>query len=312
MISGAEKWLSFYSKIMSELVDIGVKTSMDLIKNESLDKVNNFSGYMYLKNLLEILDSIAINISNGITGTSTKTLNRVALEHFFGAYYLFIKKNDYQRKCKDIAFISILEERKGFEPFYKENLKKTSEKLKNQYKIDVGLKLLNTDYSKNQKKYDQLLNHPDFAEVKNEYNRTKNKDFFKHKNIVPWYSLWDGPNNIEILSRQTETWNTYDSLYRNFSLYLHGHKTIEKDRIHYDSEGKLFTYAIRTPYELNFISAPFIYICYYLFHKILEDYIIEKDELISRLDRVLIKYFKYNPIEDPFDPMTNSFKPFPE
>ncbi|WP_373524053.1 DUF5677 domain-containing protein [Aquiflexum sp.] len=312
MKSEEEKWLTFYSNTMHELVDIGVTISIDLMKNEDLNKINNFSGYMYLKNLLEILDSISINIANGITGTSTKTLNRVALEYFFGAYYLFIKKTHYQKKCKDIAFISILEERKGFEPFYKENLKKTSEKLKNQYKIDVGSKLSNIDYSKNQKKYDQLLNHSDFKEVKNEYTRTKNKDFFKYKNIVPWYSLWDGPNNIEILSRQTETWNIYDSLYRNFSLYLHGHKTIEINRIHKDSKGTLFTYAIGTPYELNFITSPFIYICHYLFHKILNDYIIEKDELMIRLDEVLLNYFKYNPKEDPFDPITNSFKPFPE
>lgn len=312
MKTNAEKWVSFYKETLEDLVALGVEISLALFQNSDIRKIDNFSGYMYLKNLLEILDSISVNISKGLTGVSTKTLNRVALEYFFGAYYLFYEKNEYMRKCNDIAFMSLLEERKGFEPMYKENLKKTSKKLRDQYKLNIGNDLLKLDYSENQKYFNNLLNHPDFQSVYVEYKRTKNKEFFKKKSIVPWYSLWDGPNTIESLAHKTNTWQVYDSIYRNFSLYLHGHKSIELNRIHKNEDGSLFTYSIGTPYELNFVSTPTIYICNYLFSKIINHFIKDKNEIKEKLDKTLLYYIKINPKKDPFDPILNSFIPFPE
>lgn len=295
----------------TRLIDIGSKISLELFNDKDLNKVDNFTGYSYLKNIIEILDSISVNISIGITGIPTKTLNRVVLEFFFGATYLFTDKNTYTQKCKDIAFLSIIEEQKGFEPLYKENIGKTEKKLKEQYKFDKEIKLSELDYTKNKNHYDKLLNHSDFDIVKIEYERTKNKDFFKKKNIVPWYSLWDGPNTIETLSHRTNTWNIYDSIYRDLSLYLHGHRIIESNKIHKNKDGSLFTYSIRTPYELDFVTTPSIYICNYLFNKIIDNYLFNKIEMKNELNKILVNYFKLKPKREPFNPISNSFIPFP-
>lgn len=311
MSSNSEKWLNFYFETTQSLIEIGGKISFELMNGTDTSKVDNFSGHLYLKNLIEILDSISVNISCGITGASTKILNRVVLEYFFGATYLFIDKDTYLRKCRDIAFISLIEERKGFEPFYKENLGKTSNKLKKQYKLNAEPELSKLDYTKNKNHYDQLLNHSDFNIVNKEFNRTKNKDFFKKKQIVPWYSLWDGPNTIEVLSHKTGTWHIYDTIYRNFSLYLHGHITIESNKIHKNKDGSIFTYSLRTPYELDFVTTPSIYICNFLFNKIIDNYLIDKDEIKNDLRQILINYFKIKPNNEPFDPNSNSFIPFP-
>lgn len=312
MSSNSEKWLSFYFETTQSLIEIGVQISIELFNRADFKKSDNFSGYLYLKNLIEILDSISVNISHGITTTPTKILNRSALEYFFGATYLFLDKTKYIQKCKDIAFISIMEERKGFEPFYEENIGKIARKLKQQYKIKERLDFSKMDYSENKSKYDNLINHPDFKEVIQEYNRTKNKEFFKKKNIIPWYSLWDGPNTIEILAHRTNTWKIYDSIYRDFSLYSHGHKIIDSNRIHKDIKGNLITYPIRTPYEMDFVTTPSIYICNFLFNKILDDYLIENSEIRIELLKVLKNYFKIKPNQEPFDPKSNSFIPFPK
>lgn len=300
-LSDEEKWLNFYSSSISDLANFGEDLYRILFELKEFSPSKILPAVNYLKNFVEIIDSISVNISKSITTTPTRILIRAATEYFFALMYLFENKNSVEQKSLTISYCSIIEDMRGYEPFFPENIKETEKKLraenKNFNKIDLG----GLDYSRKAEYFKNLLNHSDFRDIKVEYLRTSKGSYFKKKKYIPWYSLWDGPTNVRSLASFTGMINIYESIYNEFSHYTHGSKSFQKDFIHQDIDGFLHMYQKRTPYNLKFVSTPSWLLCFHIYRKFIKVIGNNDQKLNSKLDKMLMQFERINPKDEPIN-----------
>jgi len=300
-LSDEDQWLKFYSKSISDLADFGEELYRVFFEMIDFNPVNILSGVNYFKNFVEIIDSISVNISKSIATAPTRILIRAATEYFFSLMYLFENKNSVEQKSLTISYCSIIEDMRGYEPFFPENIKETEKKLKSEnvkyQKIDLG----DLDYGAKAKYFKDLLGHPDFKEIKLEYLATSKSPRFKAKKYIPWYSLWDGPTNVKALASKTGTINIYESIYNEFSHYTHGSKSFQKDFIHQDGNGSLRMYQKRTPYNLKFVSDPSRILCAILFLRFIKIIGNNDQILYSKLNEIRLQFERINPKDEPID-----------
>jgi hypothetical protein len=69
------------------------------------------------------------------------------------------------------------------------------------------------------KAHRKLLDHPRYAAVKTEYERSKPKH---------WYGMWSGPNNLEQLAAALDRLAHYEVMYRYWSAYAHGESALKR------------------------------------------------------------------------------------
>jgi hypothetical protein len=215
--------------------------------------------------------------------------------------FLFENRDSLEQKALTISYCSIIEDRRGYEPFFPENIMETERKLraenKNFHKIDLG----HLDYSRKAEYFKNVLNHSDFRDIQEEYLRTSNSPYFKKKKYIPWYSLWDGPTNVRSLASFTGMINIYESIYNEFSHYTHGSKSFQKDFIHQDIDGFLHMYQKRTPYNLQFVSTPSWFLCAHLYRKFIKVIGNNDQKLNTKLDKILMQFERINPKDEPIN-----------
>lgn len=307
-----DKWLKFYSRSLCDLADLGEGIYRKIFEMEEFKAPNILPAVNYFKNFVEIIDSVSVNVEKGITTAPTRVLIRAATEYFFSLMYLFEDRKSLELKSLAISFCSIIEERRGYEPFFPENIKSTEVKLRSENENLGQIDLSEFDYSAKSRYFDELLGHPDFKEVKDEYLKTSKKTYFNKKKFIPWYSLWNGPLNVKELADRTFKTNIYESIYREFSHYTHGSKSFQKDFIHLDDQGYLHMYGKRTPYNLKFVSTPSWILCAELYRKVIRDILDDGQVWNDHLDNLLYKLKKVDPENEPIDISNNLVLKFPE
>lgn len=300
-LNDEQKWLDFYSTSISGFAEFGEKLYRELFELEEFKAVNILAGVNYFKNFIEIIDAISVNIGSSITTAPTRILIRSATEYFFSLMYLFEDKESIERKSLSISYCSIIEEMRGYEPFFPENLRETERRLKLEFKDAQNIDLSSFDYTSKAKYFKELLGHSDFREIHQEYIKTSNSTFFKNKKYIPWYSLSAGPTNVKNLALKTDMINIYESIYNEFSHYTHGSKSFQTDFIHQGQDGSLHMYQKRTPYNLKFVSSPSISLCYILFGKFIKVFKNDDEKLFSELDSLVKNYKKTDPESEPID-----------
>lgn len=310
-LSDEEKWLNFYSSSISDLANFGEELYKKFFELEEFKPSHILPAVNYFKNFVEIIDSVSLNIQNGITTAPTRVLIRTATEYFFSLMYLFSDRNNLELRSLSISFCSIIEEKKGYEPFFPENLKRTEEKLREEFGQNSNINLKNIDYKDKKLYFENLIGHSDFDGIREAYNNTRISSHFKNKRFIPWYALWEGPRNIKVLAEKTGNINIYNSIYEEFSHYAHGSKSFQKDFIHIDETGNLHMYSKRTPYNLKFVSSPSFILCTKLYDRFIRLFLGGNEKLLDKLHQLVIDFKNKDPDIEPVNIEKNLVLKFP-
>lgn len=203
-----------FSNLIDEIVNFGthiMKWEMDkrLVGDENIVPI------LFLRNILETADSISILIKNSSIDASKSSL-RILLENVFGLEYL-LEKNT---KDRALAFIVWLTHKdlKFYEKLNGDT--QIGKQFKTEFKKDSLIKnseIINKiDYLSAKKNSEELLKLPIYAEIEKEYNLTESK--FKNPD---WYSLFNGPRNIQQLAKYLNHNALYEVMYRSYSGNIH-------------------------------------------------------------------------------------------
>ena len=216
-----EKILEEFGNGIDRLVNFGSNIiAWNLDKKDGGDE--DLPAILFLRNFLEEIDAISILIRKSSID-SCNNLLRTALENFFCVCYLIEK--DFKQRSMAFLVCNALNNRKNIE-----RVDGRSEEFKRMEKIFKNDRLLrNTNLSilPNADKYlednQNLLELPKFKAVKHEYDITKKR--LKRRPV--WYSLFNGPTNLEALATQLGYPAIYEVLYRAWSTSIHGNDIIQ-------------------------------------------------------------------------------------
>lgn len=216
------------SSSIENVVDFGTH----LVKWQADKRLSGDDGIipiLFLRNILEISDAISILIKNSSIDP-VKPLLRTLMENSFGLEYL-IEKDKKNRALsynvwlahKDLKFIEKLNESTQVGKQLSNEIKK--DKHVNELKSDK----VNLDLGK--KNAIELLKLPHYIPIENEYQRTN-----KENNNPMWYSLFDGPKNIEQLAKRLNHHTSYEIIYRILSDNVHANNN-SKNKLTPNADG---------------------------------------------------------------------------
>lgn len=102
---------------------------------------------------------------------------------------------------------------------------------------------------------EKIFSLPGYREVKQEYDRTK-----KNRKNPAWYSLYDGPGNLEQVASLLELPAFYEVLYRGWSPSTHGNNILQ-GKIEISENGFAKIAPLRDPYAAASIVQHSMNIC---------------------------------------------------
>jgi hypothetical protein len=239
--------LQSLSKIIDEAIDFGT----NLLKWETDKKLQGDSNLVHLlffRNILSTADGISILIKNSSIETA-KPLFRVLMENAFSLEYL-LQENTKNRALsylvwdahKTIKFIEKLD-------FTTESGKQ----LKSDFAKDKFAKdTVFTDdprYLEQKRNAEELLKLPDYIPVEAEYQRSH----LKKKN-PNWFTLFNGPEDIEQLASRVNLNALYQIHYRAYSADVHA-TNVHKDKLFDNGDGTVDIIQIRYAKDSTAVAA---------------------------------------------------------
>jgi hypothetical protein len=265
------KMLSQLADKVDELAMFGSRIiEWDIGQSKSGD--HQLPAVLFLRNYMELIDSIAILIRNSSIDPC-KSLLRTSLETFF--YLDFLLDNEQEKRAMCFLVwnahrnIKLYKKLDGESELFKE-MKSKYEKdryLKNieplVYKEIVDPALENSE---------RLLELPSYQPVNSEYLRTK-----KLRKNPNWYSLYDGPKDIEMLANKSQFAVLYEILYRSWSQSVHGTDIIQ-GKVSKNTSGLGEILQIRFPAEAQTITQYCFNLSIPIFQKFIEKRIPEKND----------------------------------
>ncbi len=212
----------------SETIDCAVNFGTNLIKWDTEKKRigdEHLAPILFFRNILELADGISILIKKSSVDPC-HTLQRSLIENVIGLKYLL--ETDKNFKNRSLSYIVWLTHKdlKICEKF--DETTQSGKQLKNELLKD---KLIGKNHSiKKTKEFDllkknslELLELPTYSSINKEYLRT-NK-ISKNPN---WFSLFNGPKNIEGLAKHLKMHATYEIYYRYLSGKVHATNVFKK------------------------------------------------------------------------------------
>lgn len=212
--SEVKKELEKMSSILDHAVDFGTH----LLKWQSEKPQigdENIIPILFLRNIIETADAISILVKNS-SADPAKNLVRTLLENVFALEYL-LEKDSKQRSLaytvwlthKDLIFCEKMDltTQRG-KQFAREIEKdKTVNKLNSQEEQIALLK----------KNSEELLKLPNYIPIEAEYQRT-----ILIKKNPNWFTLFNGPSDVEQLAKHLNHHAVYEMIYRGLSDNVHG------------------------------------------------------------------------------------------
>lgn len=238
------KELNDLSLLIDGAVNFGTHIlSWEIEKNTSHRE--NLISQVFFQNILEISDGISLLVKNSSID-NTKTLFRVLLENIL--YLEYLLENDFKKRAlayivttihKEIKFFSKLDENTQAGKEFKAQLKKD--------KVFKNVPFIKFPTVGNRKEsFENNLKIPAFLETEQEYQRTLTKT--KNPN---WYSLYDGPNNLENLAKYLNHHSLYETFYRGYSEDIHISNIVKSNLV--EKNGKIIMKSMRESYEARHI-----------------------------------------------------------
>jgi hypothetical protein len=206
--------LNDFSKTIDEIVNFG-STILVNTSNKNIDEYLKITVIAFLRNILEILDSISLLLKNSSV-SPCDILLRTLLESYL--YLKYILQSEPEKKalayyyCESQNLIRSNEKVDPTSQSGKEFFKKlqNDELLKNIMPIQL-------DYQNQISDMKNTLAKNEFKVIEIEYKHLK-----KIKKGNPkWYSLFSGPDRIETLADRVNLSGIYEIFYRVFSKSTH-------------------------------------------------------------------------------------------
>lgn len=244
---GVSQLLNQFGDAIDKLTEFGAQIlEWDLEKASGGDHL--LPAPLFFRNFLELIDATSILIRNSSVDPC-KSLMRTSLETLFYLDYLLTEDQERRALC-----FLVWNTHRNIKTYKKvDGQSELFKQLKSKYKNDKFLKdaspIIFDILSQNQMANAlEMLELPSYKPINEEYQRTKEK--IKNPN---WYSLFDGPQNIEGLANKSQFSVLYDVLYRSWSNSIHGTdiiqgkisqgpaKTVEVLQIRYPKEAQSIT-----------------------------------------------------------------------
>jgi len=240
-----------FSSTVDEIVNFGshiLKWCLDAATGGD----ENLPLFLSLRHILELIDSISINIRESSV-FPCKLLLRGVLESYFGATYMLEDKSKTKKRA--MAFMICYVNRRL--NIYKKLIPSTDanknfikkiedDRLVGKAKIGNPPKILNSLIAN----LDGLLKKPSYKRANDEFQRFKKSG----RRDPYWYSLYDGPKNLEELANHLKLSGLYHVLYRHWSEAVHGTDIIE-GKIFRDISGQGGIIQLRLPGDAQVITS---------------------------------------------------------
>jgi hypothetical protein len=240
--------LSKFSSVIDDAVNFGT----NLLKWDAERKLKgdeNLLPLLFLRNILELADSISILIKNSSI-EACKPLLRSLIENTFGLEYLLEKKT----KERALSFI-VWQTHKNIKLHEKQDSSTPKGKhFKKELEKDKLLKDATEFFDKPLlkeaiKNARDLLALPKYALIEKEYTSA-----ISTKRNLNWYSLFNGPENIEQLAKYLNRHAFYEIFYRSYSGDVHTTNVFQKKVVH-NEDGTASIIQIRYPEEAQSITS---------------------------------------------------------
>ncbi|NWL87465.1 hypothetical protein DMN77_07590 [Paenibacillus sp. 79R4] len=193
-------------------VDFGT-TVIEMIIDNPRDEFIDSTLIVLLRDYLELLDGISVLVRQGCSEAAIPII-RATFEYYLSILYI-LQEESYKRalsyqvgtlkaKSRELNKTNV----KGGGRKFKRTLEKNS------YKVTFK----GTDNTVKLTALRKLLNSEPFKEVNIEWDRVQ-----RGMTVPPnWYSLYNGPGNIQKLADRLGVVAEYELLYRNWSSKIHG------------------------------------------------------------------------------------------
>ncbi|WP_332737585.1 DUF5677 domain-containing protein [Flavihumibacter sp.] len=207
-------------KEFTDIIEESVNYGSQLLYSDSKSKSGgeeNLPAVMLFRHFLDILDSISILTNKG-TGDTAKILIRALFETTLFLDYLFEKDTEERSLNYIVSDIRRqIRSAKKFSPHFNDSKKLLEIFEKEGFSPQPDILQLQqvTEFIKSKEK---LL----ASESLVGYNLHFEKAIKKGYKNPPWYSVKDGPRNIEALAGYLNQKSTYELLYRKWSGTVHG------------------------------------------------------------------------------------------
>lgn len=246
---GILKTLSRFADAIQETVNFGTHV-LEWELTSTLGGDENAPITLSTRHILELLDSVSINIRNSSVDPC-KLLLRGALESFFGVAYML--EADTERRS--MAFLAAYANQQlklyrrldaSSEPGKEfENLVK-KDRVAGGMKFTFPPQLVESSILN----LENLLRKPKYKEANAEYQRLK-----KGRSGTPyWFSLYGGPKNIEKLAEHLDLSALYHLLYKQWSNAVHGMDIIQ-GKIASRPDGKAALLQFRLPTDAQAMTS---------------------------------------------------------
>lgn len=270
--------LKYFSDSIDEVVNYGTHL-LKWIADSTGQGDYKLPTMMFFRSLLEKADSISILVRHSSIDPSKAILRSLFETHLSIAYL-----NEKYCEDRSMAFLvwnskNIISANRAFIKGNQEfkELKSRIEKDSNYLTIEdlenlpSAKPIIDNQIS--------LLNKPEYNRVEKEYERTK-----KLINNPSWYSLFNGPRNIEQLAKDLNMSTFYPILYRPWSGSVHGTDIINgkivKSENSIETDGKVGADIIqlRLPTDAQQVSAYTLVFLFMTYNKLIEEIIPSKKQ----------------------------------
>ena len=236
--------------------------------------------YLMFQRALEILDSISILVKTSSIDPCFGLL-RILLEVVLSLEYIL--QADSKEKGRSFVLVCSLHKDINSQRRYDKETQQGKQFLSN-IRRDRILSGFEVPHQQDggkvaTEKEQDLKTDPNYSELETEYQRlrTTYKSGKKRKNKwnPPWYSLLDGPQNIQQLAAKVDLSGMYEVFYRHWSAYGHGIDMLES-KIVSVHEGGANIIQLRSPAKAEHVTNISMGLALLMYMTFVEKYVKEK------------------------------------
>lgn len=252
------KVLNSKANELEEIVNYGSNIiAWDLDRADGSDE--DLPPVLFLRNFLESIDAISLLVRFSAI-EPCRSILRTALENLF--YLEYILQDDMKNRSLAFWVWDIIHTSKLLSKA--DPTSNGYHDLLNKYKKDKMMRKITPTVLSNsntiKEKNERILLLPKFQSIKQEYDRIA----VKFKKPPSWYTLFDGPKNIEEMANRVELGAVYEILYRNWSSSIHGTNIINgKIKINRDGQAEIIQ--LRDPKDVESICLNCSNLCMMVF-----------------------------------------------
>ena len=240
--------LNEFSEAIEETVNFGSHV-FKWCFNAATGRDENIPIFLSFRHVFELADSVSMLMKQSCI-EPCKILLRAIFESLLTIEYILEK--DTKRRAMDFMVWHTHQELKICRRWHSDD--PLCKEFKGKIKADKVLKNMEiTEFPQIKDEIDKrkkTLQLPRYSESEKEYQRLKKE---RKKEPRWWFSLHNGPENIEKLAKKLNRPAQYHVLYRQWSSAAHGIDII-RSKVSVDESGRVLIHQIRLPNDAQFVT----------------------------------------------------------